>query len=105
MLWYVVWHVQVDEDALDTHSGRPHVATGIAVEDGFAVSFVVTGVALNGFARYAGACVCAVCVFMCVCVCVCGRAACAPCVYHTSRCVNRPRVSGRQRECVGRWVR
>ncbi len=45
-----------DEDAFEPMaSSRPHIATGVAVEDGFSVSFVVTGVALNGFARYAGA--------------------------------------------------
>lgn len=44
-----------DEDALEPMSStRAHGASGVAVEDGFSVSFVVTGVALNGFARYAG---------------------------------------------------
>ena len=53
----VVDHDAVDEDedeAFSAPASSRTVVAGAAVEDGFAIPFVVTGVALNGFARYAG---------------------------------------------------
>jgi hypothetical protein len=54
----VVDHDAVDEDEDEAFaapaSAHASKSAGQTVDDGFAVPFVVTGVALNGFARYAG---------------------------------------------------